>query len=146
MKCLSLRNRWVSHLACVALGALLCAGAYAGVNLWRQYELKQAIEGRWNLTSKIHDPSVRQVICEYRPDGTFAAWQIKADGSRKIVEHGVWWVSGQRLMQEYASFDGRSVPPGAQAHPEAKVVVLSGKKMALVYSAGFAMELGRAEG
>jgi hypothetical protein len=146
MKFLSLRNRWVSHLACAALGAFLCGGVYLAVNHWRQVELRNEIEGRWSLTSKIHDPSVRQVICEYRPDGTFAAWQIKADGTQKIVEHGIWWVSGGRLMQEYASFDGRPVPVAAQPHPEAKVVVLAGPKMALVYPAGFAMEFGRADG
>lgn len=141
---LSLRNRWVSHLGCMALGALLCAGAGFSVDFWRQVELRQAIEGRWSLSSKIADPAVRQVICEYRPNGTFAAWQIRADGSQKIVEHGTWRISGQHLMQVYASFDGRPVPPRSQPRPEANVVILSGSKLTLVYPAGVALEFGRA--
>jgi hypothetical protein len=140
----SIRNRWTSHLFCIALGAALCAAAWLAVDAYHEVELSQSLEGRWTLDAKHADPSVAQVDVEYRPDGTFMVWQTHRDGCTRIVEHGRWWVSGRHLLQEYDSVDGRPVPNGAQPRPETKTVIRADQTLVLAWPAGFLYQYRRA--
>lgn len=142
-------NRWTNHLGCFALGAALCAGVWAGVGAWHDDDLHDRVSGRWTLEAAHADPAIGQVEADYRPDGSFAIWQIRKDGTGQIVEHGRWWVSGGRLVQEHASHDGRPLPSGTLARPERLTVVRADQTLVLVWPAGFqhqfrrSAELGR---
>ena len=144
LKRLSLRNRWVSHLACIAPGAAICAATWVAMNGYREAELSSSLHGRWTLDAVHSDPSVVQVDVEYRPDGTFMVWQTSKGGSTKIIEHGRWWVSGRQLLQEYDSLEGRPVPAGAQVRPESKTVIRADQSLVLVWPAGFQHTFRRA--
>ena len=146
MRRLTLRDRWVSHLGCVALGAALCAGAWSGVGAWRDADLSARVGGRWTLEAAHADPAVGQVDADYRPDGLFVVWQTRKDGSAKIVEHGRWWVSEGRLVQEHASHDGRPVPSDTPARPERLTVARADRTLVLVWPAGFQHQFRRAAG
>lgn len=144
MRRLSLRNRWVSHLGCVALGAALCAGAWAGVGARRDADLRARVSGRWTLEAAHADPAVGRVEADYRPDGSFVVWQAHKDGSARVVEHGRWWVSGGRLVQEHAAHDGRPVPADAPTRPERLTVARADQTLVLVWPAGFQHQFRRA--
>ena len=143
MRLPSLRNRCASHLGCVALGAALCAGAWAGVDAYQDADLSGRLEGRWTLQATDAGPAKLQVDVEYRPDGTFMVWRTGPDGKVQIVEHGRWWVSGRRLLQEYDSLDGKPVPAGAQHQPESKLVVRADMLLILVWPAGHQYQFRR---
>lgn len=143
MRLVSLRNRWASQLGCVALGAALCAGAWVGVDAYHDADLSGRLEGRWTLQATDAGPPRHLVDVEYRLDGTFMVWRTAADGSVQIVEHGRWWVSGRRLLQEYDSLEGRPIPAGAQHHPESKMVVRADTTLILVWPAGHQYQFRR---
>jgi hypothetical protein len=140
----SLRNRWISHAGCLLLGAAICAGVWVSVDAYQVAELSQSLEGRWTVDGKLGDPNVAQVDVEYRPDGTFMAWQTGKDGSTKILEHGRWWISGRQLLQEYDSVEGRPLPQGKQQRPEVKTVIRSDQTLLLVWPAGHQIQFRRA--
>lgn len=143
MRLPSWRNPWLNHLGCVALGAALCAGTWVGVDAYQDADLSGRLQGRWTLHATDAGPARNQVDVEYRPDGTFMAWRTAQDGSVQIVEHGRWWVSGRRLLQEYDSLDGRPVPAGAQHQPESKLVVRADMQLILVWPAGHQYQFRR---
>jgi len=120
--------------------------AWAGVGAWQDDELSDRLSGRWTLEATPADPAVSQVDAEYRSDGTFVVWQTRKDGSARIVEHGRWWVSGRRLVQEHASHDGRPVPRGTPVRPERLTVVRADQTLVLVWPAGFQHQFRRAAG
>ena len=143
MRLPSVRNRWVTHLGCVALGAVLCAGAWVGVDIYQDADLSDRLQGRWTLHATDAGPPKHQVDVEYRPDGTFMVWRTANDGTSQIVEHGRWWVSGRQLLQEYDSLEGRPVPAGAQPRPESKMVVRADVTLILVWPAGHQYQFRR---
>lgn len=146
MKLSWMRNRWLSHTACVMLGFALAVAVWAGSATWRDLELHRSIEGHWKLSTAHVDPNVIRVDSDFRPDGTFVIWQTRIDHSVRIVEQGRWWVSRGRLMQNYVALDGRPVPFGVQQRPEEKLIVRADRQLFLVWPAGLQIQMDRMEG
>jgi hypothetical protein len=116
------------------------------VGAWRDTDLRDRVSGRWTLEAAHADPAVGRVEADYRPDGSFVVWQARKDGSTRIVEHGRWWVSEGRLVQEHASLDGRPVPSGTPVRPERLAVIRADQTLVLVWPAGFQHQYRRAAG
>ena len=109
-----IRQGWVTHLACVGLGAILAFAVSAGLRISEEAKLRNGIGRSWVVEVPPGDTHTVASVIDYRPDGTFRVAGTTTKGE-DLRQSGHWRVSGNTLL-----LDADETTWGDLWHPDHK--------------------------